>query len=78
VLWAYGILTEGKSTEHVSAGEYLVQMLNGLMDQHTRLTGTNRTTGLLTEVKDALSGCRWELLQEACVTLGKLVQLSTA
>jgi hypothetical protein len=76
ILWAFGILTEGKSAEMISAEDYLVHMLSGLMDHHSQLKGTNRTLGLLTVVKESLSACRWELLQEACTTLGKLIELS--
>lgn len=76
ILWAFGILTEGKSAERVSAEDYLVHMLSGLMDHHHQLKGTNRTLGLLTVVKESLSDCRWELLQEACTTLGKLIEVS--
>ncbi|KAK5229299.1 hypothetical protein LTR47_007901 [Exophiala xenobiotica] len=76
ILWAFGILTEGKSAEMISAEDYLVHMLSGLMDHHSQLKGTNRTLGLLTVVKESLSDCRWELLQEACTTLGKLIELS--
>ncbi|EXJ83486.1 hypothetical protein A1O1_07109 [Capronia coronata CBS 617.96] len=75
ILWAFGILTEGKSADRISAEEYLVHMLSGLMDQHGRLKGTNRTLGLLSVVKESLSNCRWELLQEACTTLGKLTDV---
>ncbi|KIW10640.1 hypothetical protein PV08_11604 [Exophiala spinifera] len=78
ILWAFGILTEGKSSERVSAEDYLVHMLSGLMDHHHRLKGTNRTLGLLTVVKESLSDCRWELLQEACTTLGKLIEVSAS
>lgn len=76
ILWAFGILTEGKSVEKISAEDYLVHMLSGLMDHHTQLKGTNRTLGLISVVKDSLSDCRWELLQEACTTLGKLIDPS--
>ncbi|KIV80653.1 hypothetical protein PV11_08139 [Exophiala sideris] len=76
ILWAFGILTEGKSAEKITAEDYLVHMLSGLMDHHTQLKGTNRTLGLISVVKESLSDCRWELLQEACTTLGKLIELS--
>ncbi|KIX01106.1 uncharacterized protein Z518_10172 [Rhinocladiella mackenziei CBS 650.93] len=78
IVWAFGILTEGKSSERISAEEYLVHMLSSLMDQHGPLKGTNRTLGLLGVVQESLSECRWELLREACTTLGKLIDLSAA
>jgi hypothetical protein len=60
-----------------TAEEYLAQMLNGLMGDgssgdHGQLKGANRTTGLVTAVRDALEGCRWALLEEAKETLGRL------
>ncbi|KAI1610456.1 fungal-specific transcription factor domain-containing protein [Exophiala viscosa] len=78
ILWAFGILTEGKPAEKITAEDYLVHMLSGLMDHHTQLKGTNKTLGLISVVKDSLSDCRWELLQEACTTLGKLIESSAS
>jgi hypothetical protein len=60
-----------------TAEEYLAQMLNGLMGDgssgdYGQLKGANRTTGLVTAVRDALEGCRWALLEEAKETLDRL------
>lgn len=79
VLWTYGIMTEGKSYEPMlGAEEYLVHMLSGLMGDLDQIHGTNRTSGLLETVRDSLSGCRWELLQEAYSTLSKLIEISSS
>jgi len=79
VLWAYGMITEGRSAEpQLGAEEYLVQMLSGLMGGTGRVKGANRTSGLLSSVRAALEGCRWELLQEARTTLEKMILNSVA
>ncbi|VUC29960.1 unnamed protein product [Clonostachys rosea] len=88
ILWAYGAVVCGarKSSDlgqdhvvdHVahkwSAEEYLSHMLNGLMGDSglSQLSGTNRTSGLVTAVRLALEGCRWELLEEARETLQRI------
>lgn len=84
VLWAYGAITscveaprgEGASrnVRHWSAEEYLAHMLNGLMgdDDLAQLQGRNRTAGLVLAVRNALDGCRWELLEEAKETLARI------
>ena len=78
VLWTYGIVTEGKYTGRVpGAEEYLVHLLTGLMGDLVQLKGTNKNAGLLSAVRDSLSDCRWELLQEAYSTLNRLIELSS-
>ncbi|CAI6101090.1 unnamed protein product [Clonostachys chloroleuca] len=88
VLWAYGAVvcgarvSPGLAQEHTidngthkwSAEEYLSHMLNGLMGDGdlSQLPGTNRTSGLITAVRLALEGCRWELLEEARETLQRI------
>ncbi|KAL2872302.1 C2H2 finger domain transcription factor [Aspergillus lucknowensis] len=84
VLWAYGAIREGVDEAVVqgqgqwTAEKYLAHMLNGLMGDgdgnmgNDQLKGSNRTTGLVVAVRDALEGCRWELLEEARETLGRL------
>ncbi|KAL2835859.1 fungal-specific transcription factor domain-containing protein [Aspergillus pseudoustus] len=79
VLWAYGAIREG-TDEPVAQGqqwtaeEYLAHMLNGLMGEGDLVQpkGSNRTTGLVVAVRNALEGCRWELLEEAKETLSRL------
>ncbi|KAH8653798.1 fungal-specific transcription factor domain-containing protein [Xylariales sp. PMI_506] len=65
--------SRGKSLQW-SAEEYLAHMLNGLMGDSdlSQLQCTNRTAGLITAVRTALEGCKWELLEEARDTLGRL------
>lgn len=88
VLWAYGAVvcgareSPGLAQDHTidngthkwSAEEYLSHMLNGLMGDGdlSQLPGTNRTSGLVTAVRLALEGCRWELLEEARETLQRI------
>ncbi|KAK7227951.1 hypothetical protein V2G26_000121 [Clonostachys chloroleuca] len=88
VLWAYGAVvcgareSPGLAQDHTidngthkwSAEEYLSHMLNGLMGDGdlSQLPGTNRTSGLITAVRLALEGCRWELLEEARETLQRI------
>lgn len=85
VLWAYGAIVDGpeevgghrrsrNSFCQWTAEEYLGHMLNGLMGDGdlSQLRGTNRTTGLITAVRIALEGCRWELLEEAKETLSRI------
>lgn len=85
VLWAYGAITGGsedrqdgqarsRSGHAWSAEEYLVHMLNGFIGDGdvAQLQGAHRTGGLISAVKSALEGCRWELLEEAKDTLSRL------
>ncbi|KAK2741785.1 zf-C2H2 Zinc finger, C2H2 type [Myotisia sp. PD_48] len=59
---------------NMAAEEYLVRMLM-LLKANTQepLEGANQTQGLILSVRESLEGCRWELLQEAYTTLGRLV-----
>lgn len=84
VLWAFGAIRDeaeetgahdrSRDTHQWTAEEYLAHMLNGLMGDGdlSQLKGTNRTLGLVTAVRTALEGCRWELLEEAKETLSRL------
>lgn len=75
VLWAYGSMVDEDSDEGLGllgAEEYIVRMLSGLQRGKGAVTGANRTRGLLSAMADALEGCRWELLEEAYVTLRRL------
>lgn len=77
VLWTYGVMTEGlPSGNKFGAEEYLVHMLSGLRGDPDELGGKNQTSGLLSTVREALSDCRWELLQEAHATLGRLIDMT--
>lgn len=57
----------------MSAEEYITHMLNELMTGSDHPSKAYDTSGILTVVREALSGCRWELLQEAHSTLGRLI-----
>jgi len=80
VLWAYGYMREGVADETsgvMGAEEYLVRMLTSLTGgDESPIVGANRTTGLIQTVRNCLEGCRWELLEEAYVTLGRLIGIS--
>ena len=56
----------------IGAEEYVVRMLSGLQRGKGAVIGANRTRGLISAMADALEGCRWELLEEAYVTLRRL------
>lgn len=74
IVWAYGVLTVGTTlAPALSAEEYLVHMLNGLLVGDGQVAIANRTSGLIDTVRKSLRGCRWELLQEAHITLGNLI-----
>jgi hypothetical protein len=76
VLWTYGVMTEGlATTSRLGAEEYLVHMLSGLMGDPNELNDKNQTCGLLSTVRESLVGCRWQLLQEAHATLGRLIDM---
>lgn len=78
ILWAYGVLKQGSPQgPFLPAEEYLVQMLNGLMGGDGQIPIANRTSGLIDAVRKSLVDCRWELLQEAYTTLGKLIDVGT-
>ncbi|KAK2785268.1 zf-C2H2 Zinc finger, C2H2 type [Emmonsiellopsis sp. PD_33] len=61
----------------LSAEDYLIRMRMVLQSPTVpeMLEGANETRGLLLSVRECLEGCRWELLQEAYATLGKLAGL---
>lgn len=73
------MLTQGKSNLPIqSAEEYIIQMMSSLRNpggSPQDLPGANRTAGLVMSVKRSLANCRWELLQEAFTTLGKLLEI---
>jgi hypothetical protein len=75
------MLTQGKSNMPVlSAEEYITHMMSSLrgtatVSSCTNLPGANRTAGLVGSVQRSLANCRWELLQEAHVTLGRLLEV---
>lgn len=77
ILWAYGFMTrerEGHQHRSCTAEEYLVRMLMLLRNDSEEIGSVaQQTTELLQAVRESLEGCRWELLQEAHKTLGKLV-----
>ncbi|KEF61513.1 uncharacterized protein A1O9_03080 [Exophiala aquamarina CBS 119918] len=76
IVWAYGVLSSGTSqAPFLSAEEYLIHMLNGLLVGDGQIALANRTSGLIDTVRNSLRDCRWELLQEAHVTLGNLVDI---
>ncbi|KAI9739741.1 MAG: zf-C2H2 Zinc finger, C2H2 type [Cirrosporium novae-zelandiae] len=79
ILWAYGFMVEGKAEEDspiVPAEEYLVRMMCSVDRQPTNIKGANQTRGLILAVRDCFEGCRWELVEEAYVTLGRLIGIS--
>lgn len=80
ILWAYGFMAERKAKPthetSLTAEEYLVQMLM-LIHNDEDISDVSQQTGeLLLAVRDCLDGCRWELLQEAHVTLGRLANIA--
>lgn len=81
ILWAYGFMAgekEGhRQRKSCSAEEYLVRMLMLLRNDSEEIGHVAQQTGeLLQAVRESLEGCRWELLQEAHETLGKLIDKS--
>ncbi|ETN46402.1 uncharacterized protein HMPREF1541_00586 [Cyphellophora europaea CBS 101466] len=80
IIWSWGMLTQGKSSMPIlSAEEYITHMMSSLRSAvgSQSLPGANRTDGLVVSVRRSLANCRWELLQEAFVTLGKLLEIDT-
>jgi hypothetical protein len=77
-LWVYGLITEGPAPDdEITAGaeEYMIRMTRAMQQTNpTRpiIGGTNQIAGLIRAVRDALTGCRWELLQEAHLVLRRL------
>jgi hypothetical protein len=58
-----------------SAEEYLVRMLMLLRNESDQVdVVAQETNELLLAVRECLEGCRWELLQEAWETLGRLIK----
>ena len=78
ILWAYGFMatrrapTQRKRSSY-PAEEYLVRMLMLLRSDQDITIVSQQTCGLLEAVRESLEGCRWELLQEAYETLGRLI-----
>jgi hypothetical protein len=61
------------------AEEYIIHMMNNLRSSNNSspvVSGSNRTDGLVMAVRRSLVNCRWELLQEAFVTLEKLLKIT--
>lgn len=78
IVWSWGTLTHGKSDQaYLPAEEYIIHMMNALRSGTNThpMASANRNGGLITAVQRALAGCRWELLQEGYVTLGKLLEI---
>jgi hypothetical protein len=79
ILWAYGSMARDRRPSDrrktsCSAEEYLVRMLMLLRNNSEDVDDVaQQTRELLQAVQECLEGCRWELLQEAYETLGKLV-----
>lgn len=72
------MLSQGKSNLPIlPAEEYIIHMMSSLRSAAASqsLPGANRTAGLVMSVRRSLANCRWELLQEAFVTLGKLLDI---
>jgi hypothetical protein len=58
-----------------SAEEYLVHMLVSLRNGDEDIGSVaQQTCELLRAVRETFEGCRWELLQEAYETLGRLIE----
>jgi hypothetical protein len=84
ILWAYGAMARERSQPDpnisrgremsCSAEEYLVRMLMLLRHDSSDIDiVAQETSELLQAVRESLEGCRWELLQEAYDTLGRLI-----
>lgn len=85
VLWTYGVMVaEGCSPSSSSDGEttlraegYVVQIMSSLQNGgHTATISPDisKTKGLMCAVRDALESARWGLIQEAHVTLTRLIE----
>lgn len=78
IIWAYGASSSASlATDDLSAEDYVVSMLSGLMDGNGLLEHASSTSGLIAAVRDCLIGCRWELLSEAYETLCRLLHSSS-
>ncbi|KAL1983159.1 hypothetical protein VTN96DRAFT_409 [Rasamsonia emersonii] len=79
ILWAYGFMARERGfpperRPSSSAEEYLVRMLMLLRNDSEEIgSAAQQTRELLQAVRETLEGCRWELLQEAYETLGRLI-----
>ncbi|KAF3396448.1 Zinc finger protein klf1 [Penicillium rolfsii] len=77
-LWVYGLVTEGPVSDSgttVGPEEYMIRMTRAMQQANPTnsvIGGTNEIAGLIRAVRDALTGCRWELLQEAHLVLRRL------
>ncbi|KAJ5174192.1 Krueppel c2h2-type zinc finger protein [Penicillium canariense] len=81
ILWAYGFMAKSRAPASkldtsVTAEEYLVRMLMLLRSDEDINIVSQRTGELLKAVRESLEGSRWELLQEAYDTLGRLIDSS--
>jgi hypothetical protein len=81
VAWAFGYMNEGKPTNAIpamGAEEYLVRMRTALASSGDLkpIKGANRTRNLILTVRESFRDCRWELLQEAYSTLGRLIDIA--
>lgn len=79
ILWAYGFMLQKNEPLQerrslCSAEEYLVHMIMLLRNNSEDISSVaQQTRELLQTVQTSLEGCRWELLQEAHDTLGKII-----
>ncbi|KAL4862521.1 fungal-specific transcription factor domain-containing protein [Aspergillus spectabilis] len=76
-LWVYGVITEGElprdaAALKASAEDYVIRMTSALQRGLSSAVGANRTGGLIRATRNALSGCRWELLEEARNVLARI------
>ncbi|KAL3443311.1 fungal-specific transcription factor domain-containing protein [Aspergillus insuetus] len=81
-LWVYGVITESellpqtdaavKDSASAGAEEYVIRMTSALQRGLASAVGANRTGGLIRAARDALAGCRWELLEEASNVLARI------
>ncbi|KAJ5950083.1 hypothetical protein N7454_001667 [Penicillium verhagenii] len=77
-LWVYGLVTAGPASDGEmtpGAEEYMIRMtraMNQAGAAKSHVGGTKQIAGLIRAMRDALMGCRWELLQEAHLVLRRL------
>jgi hypothetical protein len=81
MIWAYGFVFENYKSSNtinsIGAEEFLVRMRTGLTGPG-EVKEANQTRGLLSTVRESLRDCRWELLQEAYTTLGRLIDMPSS
>ena len=61
------------SSRMIPAHEYLVRLLASLESGDLGFSEVQKSQGFVSVIRDCLRGCRWELLNEAYDTLGRLV-----